>query len=101
MTPDTKGTPVAAAPARYVAADGLPRRHLAEALDLGLAVAVVEALPALVRERMAYEHLSVREVGRQAGVSFSTVSRLLDDQPRDPTLRCALLLLRWLNGRPA
>jgi hypothetical protein len=58
--------------------------------------AVMEALPALVRARMEYLGLSYREVGRQAGVSFSTVHRFIEGG-NDPSFRAARCLLRWLH----
>lgn len=57
--------------------------------------AVLDVLPALVAARMDYLGASYREVGRQAGVSFSTVHRFVEGG-NDPSFRAAKHLLRWL-----
>ena len=63
--------------------------------DYASAAALMDALPALVKTRMEYLGLSYREVGRQAGVSFSTVHRFVDGG-NDPSFRAARMLFRWL-----
>lgn len=58
--------------------------------------AVLDALPALVAARMDYLGASYREVGRQAGVSFSTVHRFVEGG-NDPSFRAAKHLVHWLT----
>lgn len=64
-------------------------------VDFIRALAVLDVLPALVAARMDYLGASYREVGRQAGVSFSTVHRFVEGG-NDPSFRAAKHLLRWL-----
>lgn len=60
---------------------------------------VIEILPDLIREKRRRERLSIREVGKRLGISFSTISRL---EARKGDLRTdnLLVLLRWIGELP-
>lgn len=59
---------------------------------------LLASLPLLVREARRQRQLSVRDVGRQLGMSFSTISRV--ENGDDCVLSNAVAILRWLD-RPA
>lgn len=56
---------------------------------------LLEQLPLLVHERRRTYRLSLRAAAKQAGVSFSTMTRF--EKGQDAVLSNALLMLRWLD----
>jgi DNA-binding transcriptional regulator YiaG len=61
-------------------------------------VGVLDDLPAAIRAVRRARRLSLRQVGEQAGVSFSTVSRVESGADCDTGTVRALLL--WLDKEP-
>lgn len=53
----------------------------------------IEAMPELIRQVRVARGLSQREVARQTGVAFSTVSRI--ERGHDCTVSHLLALFRW------
>jgi predicted DNA-binding transcriptional regulator AlpA len=53
-------------------------------------------LAKLVRQRLAKEHLTLREAAGLSGISFSTLSRIINCQSV-PDTNTMLRLSRWLN----
>jgi DNA-binding XRE family transcriptional regulator len=51
-----------------------------------------------LRDRMGERGMTQRMLAVRSGVSHSTISRLLDDDDRQPTLATALALLRVLGA---
>ena len=70
-------------------------RPSSQVVDFVTTLAVLDFLPELVRARIKHLNLSYREVGRQAGLSFSTVHRFVEGG-NDPSFRAAKHLVRWL-----
>lgn len=58
---------------------------------------VLAALPTLLREARRARRLSMREAGRQLGMSASTVMRI--EAGDGGALSNALAVLRWLDAR--
>lgn len=59
-------------------------------------ISVLDSIALLCREKRRRNGLSIREAGRQVGVSFATISRM--EGGEDVALSTATKLLSWLDG---
>ena len=57
---------------------------------------VLTELPTLIRAERRRRGVSVRQVARESGMSFSTVNRF--ENGEDANLSNVMSLLRWLDG---
>lgn len=70
----------------------------AEIGEMARAARVLASLPGLLTEARTLRGLSQREVARQTGVSFSTVSRIERGVTETTDIKTALALMAWIEG---